>query len=66
MYRFKELISSKYNVKLTDYESLRQWSINNLAQFWEEVWHFTGVRASESFAEVLEPPPFSLAEDHLD
>jgi len=53
MYQFKELISKKYDVRLTEYEELRQWSIDNLALFWKEVWHFTGIRASQPFSEVL-------------
>lgn len=53
MYQFKELLSKKYNIPLKGYESLRQWSINNLALFWEEVWQFTGIRASQAFTKVF-------------
>lgn len=52
MYRFKTLIEKKYNVKLDGYEALRHWSINNIAQFWEEVWHFTGIQASSPYIKV--------------
>ena len=51
-YAFKKSIENKYNVQLEDYESLRQWSVNHLAQFWEEVWHFTGIRSSTLFDKV--------------
>lgn len=57
MYQFQELLSKKYDIQVKDYESLRQWSINNIALFWEEVWHFTGVRASHAFTEVFHSPP---------
>lgn len=53
MYQFKELLGKKYNTEFPGYESLRQWSINNLALFWKEVWQFTGIRASQAFTEVF-------------
>lgn len=52
MYEFKTLVEKKYHVKLNGYEALRQWSINHIAQFWEEIWHFTGIRASTPFTKV--------------
>lgn len=53
MYQFQELLNKKHDIQLEDYESLRQWSINNVALFWKEVWHFTGILASHAFTEVL-------------
>ena len=52
MYDFKRLVEKKYNVRLDGYEALRQWSITHLAQFWEEVWHFTGIQSSTPFTKV--------------
>ena len=52
MYRFKTLVEKKYSVKLDGYEALRRWSITNIAQFWEEVWHFTGIKASSPYIKV--------------
>ena len=51
-HEFKRSIEQKYGIQLKDYESLRQWSIDYLAQFWEEVWHFTGIQASAPFTKV--------------
>ena len=51
-HQFKTSIEQKYDIQLKDYGSLRQWSIDNHAQFWEEVWHFTGIRASAPFTKV--------------
>lgn len=51
-YAFKKSVEDKHSVQLEDYESLRQWSVSHLAQFWEEVWYFTDVRASTSFMKV--------------
>ena len=55
-YEFKRSIEAKYGVHLEDYEELRQWSINHLGPFWEEVWHFTGIRSSTPFTKVGNSP----------
>ncbi|KAK4696520.1 acetoacetyl-CoA synthetase, partial [Lecanoromycetidae sp. Uapishka_2] len=51
---FRRHIQSKYNVTFKDYEELRQWSIANINSFWEEVWHFTGVKASKPFTKAVD------------
>ena len=51
-YDFKTFIEQKYRIQLKDYETLRQWTIDHLAQFWGEVWHFTSIRASAPFTQV--------------
>ena len=60
MHQFKHLISHKYGVELPQYEHLYRWSIENIAAFWKEVWHFTGVRASEPFQTVTMPETLCL------
>lgn len=52
IHQFKTHIELKCQVELDDYEKLRKWSITNLNQFWEEVWHFTGIKASKPFTRV--------------
>ncbi|KAI9840761.1 MAG: hypothetical protein M1837_001335 [Sclerophora amabilis] len=54
LWQFKKLIAQKYQVNLSEYKDLYDWSLKNLAAFWEEVWHFTGVRASEPFRKALD------------
>ncbi|KAI4230192.1 MAG: hypothetical protein L6R36_000305 [Xanthoria steineri] len=54
MYRFKVLVEEAHGVQLPDYESLRQWSIDNLNAFWKHVWHFTAIVASEPFEEAVD------------
>ena len=56
IWEFKTHIEQKYGESFPEYEALRQWSIKNLDFFWSEVWHFTGVVASEPFTEVWAPP----------
>ena len=52
IWEFKTLIEKKHDVQLQDYEALRKWSITQSADFWREVWYFTGIRASQPFEEV--------------
>ena len=52
MFEFKTLIETKYNVQLPAYRDLHEWTKNQLDNFWEEVWHFTGIKASTPFSKV--------------
>lgn len=52
MHEFKTIIEEKHGVQLPNYEALRQWTIQNLNSFWEDVWYFTGVVASSPFSKV--------------
>ncbi|KAK3399150.1 hypothetical protein B0T20DRAFT_351654 [Sordaria brevicollis] len=53
MWKFLEHVNSKYGLQLNDYPSLYKWSVDNVAAFWEETWHFTGIRNSKLFDQVL-------------
>ncbi|SPO03059.1 related to acetoacetyl-CoA synthetase [Cephalotrichum gorgonifer] len=53
MWRFIERVNEKYGLNIADYEALYQWSIENVASFWEEVWIFFDIKASRSYDEVL-------------
>ncbi|KAK4137184.1 acetoacetate-CoA ligase [Trichocladium antarcticum] len=55
MWKFLEHVNSKYGLDLGDYPGLYQWSIDNVAEFWGEVWRFTGIIASKPFDQVLPP-----------
>lgn len=55
MWKFLEHVNSKYGLNLNDYPELYKWSIDSVAEFWGEVWHFTGIKASKLFDEVIEP-----------
>ncbi|KAJ6261936.1 hypothetical protein Dda_2735 [Drechslerella dactyloides] len=57
LHRFKEHIKQKFKVELgpeTAANSLHQWSIDNPAAFWAEVWEFTGVKSSRPFTKVVD------------
>lgn len=46
MWEFLELINHKYDQKLNHYQDLHKWSIDNISDFWGEVWRFTGIRGT--------------------
>lgn len=54
MWEFKELVNKKYGLELQSYDDLYAWSIENIAPFWGETWHFMGIKASKSFDKVRE------------
>lgn len=62
MWQFLQHVNCKYGLQIKDYPGLYRWSIDNIADFWAEVWHFTGIRASRPFDQVqqLPPPPSPL------
>ncbi|NOQ18144.1 MAG: acetoacetate--CoA ligase [Dehalococcoidales bacterium] len=53
--RFIALVNERYGTKLTAYNELNDWAINNLAYFWALAWEFVGIRASKKYDRVLVP-----------
>lgn len=52
LFQFKQYISEKYAVTFgseADLNSLWQWSVDHLSDFWSEVWYYTKIRASQPF-----------------
>jgi acetoacetyl-CoA synthetase len=54
MYKFVQDLNKKYDLSLRGYDELHKWSIDNIAKFWEEVWHSTGIKASKPFDRVTQ------------
>jgi acetoacetyl-CoA synthetase len=52
MYEFIQMLNKKKSLQLTTYDDLHAWSISNIAAFWEEIWEFTGIKASETYQKV--------------
>lgn len=57
MWRFLELVNKKYGSHFQTYAELHRWSVDNVAAFWEEVWHFTGIVASAPYTQVVAYAP---------
>ncbi|KAK5939330.1 hypothetical protein PMZ80_008634 [Knufia obscura] len=52
-YAFQQHVKQKHNIAGNTYQDLWQWSIDKPAAFWEEIWHYTGVKVSKSYEKVL-------------
>ena len=46
--RFGEHLEHKLGVTFDDYQQLHQWSVEQPHLFWEHIWQFTGIRASQN------------------
>ena len=61
LYKFKAHISKKYGIEFgseADENSLWQWSVDNIAKFWGEVWDYSGIRFSRTYDSVgIRPCP---------
>ncbi|KAI1344324.1 acetoacetate-CoA ligase [Xylariaceae sp. FL0016] len=53
MFQFLEHVKKKYSLDINDYPDLYRWSVENISDFWAEVWYFCGIKSSRSFSEVL-------------
>ncbi|GFY52601.1 acetoacetyl-CoA synthetase, partial [Trichonephila inaurata madagascariensis] len=47
--KFKEIIRNKYGAEIDNYWELHKWTIDNLAEFWAELWDFVGIISSKKF-----------------
>ncbi|MBT8329914.1 MAG: AMP-binding protein, partial [Desulfofustis sp.] len=56
MYRFMQEVNRSYKEDFSEYDSLYQWSIENLEAFWVELWKFAGIKASRGFERVIDDP----------
>ncbi|KAJ5097260.1 AMP-dependent synthetase/ligase [Penicillium angulare] len=53
IYDFMNKVNEKHALSLNDYHGLWQWSISEPAKFWEDIWHYTGIKAHKPYDEVL-------------
>ena len=54
MYCFMTGINKKYNKNFTKFKELWQWSVDNIPEFWAEMWAFADIKASKPFSRVIE------------
>ncbi|GLR65285.1 acetoacetate--CoA ligase [Marinospirillum insulare] len=50
---FMQQVNEGYQLQLTSYEDLFQWSNTHSAEFWSEIWDFGGVVAAEQGSQAL-------------
>ncbi len=56
IYRFMEVVNERYSTNFSSYDELYQWSIENLEDFYAELWRYTGIIASQEYDRVLDDP----------
>ena len=54
MYRFMNFINASYGQNFNEYNSLYQWSIDNIPDFWAAMWEFGEIIASKTFQQVVD------------
>ena len=54
MYRFMMMVNEKHHQDFNDYESLYQWTIDHIPEFWSAMWEFADIRASHPFREIVD------------
>ncbi|MGD9310770.1 MAG: acetoacetate--CoA ligase [Desulfosarcina sp.] len=54
MYRFMTSINQRYGTSFETYDDLYQWSIDQIPDFWREMWDFAAIKASAPFEEVVD------------
>ena len=56
MYRFMNFVNDRHGGNFSDYQSLYSWSVENIADFWADIWEFASIKASEPYREVVDYP----------
>src|ERR671912_2082963 len=51
--RYMRWLSDERGVHVTDYQALWEWSVEELEDFWESIWDYFQVSASEPYEAVL-------------
>jgi acetoacetyl-CoA synthetase len=53
MTRFMRWVGERRGREFADYEELWEWSVQELEEFWADVWEFFGVRSSRAYEQPL-------------
>ncbi|MGB2689295.1 MAG: acetoacetate--CoA ligase [Desulfobacterales bacterium] len=54
LYRFMNIINETYNQNFSEYETLYQWSIENIPDFWACLWEFAKIKSSTPYDQVVD------------
>ncbi len=52
--KFIDYVNEKYNQDIKGGKDLYRWSVNNIEEFWEAMWDFGGIIASERYKKIVE------------
>jgi acetoacetyl-CoA synthetase len=53
MTHFMRWVGARHGLELASYEELWDWSVQELEQFWADIWEYCGVKASTPYQRVL-------------
>lgn len=51
--RFMDTVNARRNLNLASYSDLYQWSVENIADFWAEVWDIAEIKSSKHYDSVV-------------
>ncbi len=54
MYRFMQRVNASRNLNLKEYSDLYTWSVENVSDFWTEIWKEEGIHYSKSYTRVVD------------
>ena len=54
MYRFMKVVNEKYHQEFNEFTPLYEWSVENIADFWETLWEFADIIASKPYDKVID------------
>ena len=52
--RFMDVVNERHSLNLASYSDLYDWSVENIPDFWAEVWDFVDIKASKKYDQVIE------------
>jgi len=54
IFEFQNFINCKYNLSIKNYAQLYKWSIDNIDDFWKEMWSYSKIIYSRPYTKVVE------------
>ncbi|KAG0239462.1 hypothetical protein BGW41_007644 [Actinomortierella wolfii] len=54
MTKFRLFVNQKHNLSLANYNELWKWSVDDVENFWADVWEYTKVISSSKFTKVVD------------
>jgi len=54
MYRFIQYVNGRYNLSISNYQELYQWSVDQIPEFWAAMWDFADIIHSQPYEQVVD------------
>ena len=52
--RFMDTVNARHKMNIASYADLYDWSVNNIPDFWADVWDFVEIKSSKRYDKVVE------------